>query len=120
MAGMAALQKLLTRSGDKGMELLEALKSGGSRAMNSTPNEAIGALGKMGSEGMDALGKMGSKGLSAIDGQLAKVPFMQGKQDPLAMTDPFVDERKRNALLAALGLGGAGASAYGINEMMDE
>jgi len=106
MAGMAALKQLLSKGGDEGKALLQAL---GSKAddMAGMSLKDMGAGAK----------RAGEKGLFALDKQLGKVPGMAAKQDPLFMTDDIADPRKRNALLAALGLGGAGAGlAYGLDE----
>lgn len=100
MAGMAALKALLSKGGDEGMALLKALGSKGDELAGMSLKDMGGAL-KRG----------GEKGLFSLDQQLAKVPGMAAKQDPLAMTDAYADPRKRNALLAALGIGGAGLGA---------
>jgi hypothetical protein len=101
----AALQRLLSKGGDKSKELLDSLQS-----------SDIGAkLSGLASEAKSA----GGMGLSKLDQQLGKIPFMAAKQDPLASTDAFADPRKRNALLAALGLGGA-AGIGGISYAMDD
>lgn len=91
MAGMAALKQLLSKGGSEGMDLLKA-------------------LGAKGSE-------MGKAGMGELDMALGKVPGMVSKYRKDLPVDVGADPQRRNALLALLGLGGAGGAAYG---MMDD
>lgn len=91
MAGMAALKQLLSKGGDDGMQFLKQL----------------------GGKASDA----GQKALGELDMALGKVPGMTSKYRADLPVEVGADPKRRNALLALLGLGGAGGAAYG---MMDD
>lgn len=107
-----AIKALLAKAGDKSDELLASLKGGG----ESLKGAAMSAYNNP-KQALESLGRAGRSGIDALDRQLVKAPFMRGAQDPLFKTDPYTDPKKRNALLALLGLTGAGGAGYA---MMDD
>lgn len=79
-----ALKKILSKGGDKGSDILKSLKGAG------------------------------SKGLGALDDKLGKIPGMRSKYRDDLPVEVGADPERRNALLALLGLGGAGGIGYGM------